>query len=324
MPRLVVGTSHLGSVLPDAFAPRSDRERTFALLDALVGLGLVAFDLAASYQVGGTERLFGHWLSSRGNRESLFLISKGGHPLPVVQPHRLAPRSLAADLNASLKRLGTDHVDLYLVHRDDPSEPLDRLLATVTTFVQQGKIAAWGVSNWTHPRIDAIETLARAARAPSIAASSPHYSLLEWAQSPWPGCVSIAGESHSDARAYYRRAGIPVLAWSPLGSGAFSAGWDRHGRGFSRRTYASPRNEARRERARVLAQRYGCEAAQIALAYLFSQPFSVSAVVATRAASHMQRNLEALTLRLSADEIRWLDIGEGAPLAQEIARGSSY
>src|SRR5215470_8999049 len=124
LPSVVVGTARLGSVFPEPLAGRSRRERELRTLDALVDAGCTAFDLAASYQLGGTERLFGRWIASRRHRDRLFLIGKGGHPYPLVRPNRLGPAALQADLHASLRRLGVERIDLYLLHRDFPGAPL--------------------------------------------------------------------------------------------------------------------------------------------------------------------------------------------------------
>src|SRR5690606_17122486 len=109
-------------------------QTAFAYLDGLLELGLTAFDLAASYQAGGTERLFGEWMRARKNRERLFLSTKGGHPIPLIAPHRLGRAALEADLEASLRRLGTSSVELYFLHRDDRSTPLAEIAQTLTTF----------------------------------------------------------------------------------------------------------------------------------------------------------------------------------------------
>jgi aryl-alcohol dehydrogenase-like predicted oxidoreductase len=315
VPTLVVGTARLGSVLPSALRSTRDRDRAFSVLDDAVSVGCCAFDLAASYQAGGTERLFGEWIASRRHRDRLFLISKGGHPVPVVAPHRLTPAALSADLESSLRRTQTDYFDLYLLHRDDEGASLPALLEVLTGFVRQGRIRGWGVSNWTHPRVEALASLARASGIDGPAASSPHFSLLEWVAPPWRGCVTIAGASNADARQYYERAGLPVLAWSPLGSGFFATPASGRGLGGAARAYASPENEARRDRAERLARRHGCSAAQIALAYVYRQPFRVFAVVAANAREKMLRNLEATRLKLAPDEIRWLEDGTGSPPA---------
>jgi len=301
IPRIVVGTSRLGSILPDGLAAGSSREKELRYLDALVEAGCTAFDLAASYQLGGTERLLGRWMASRRLRERLFLVGKGGHPYPGIRPNRLGAAALSGDLEASLRRLRVDRLDLYLLHRDSPGAPLEPIVETLGAALRAGKIQAWGVSNWTIARIQALEAAARQGGLPPMAATSPHFSLVDWVRPPWTGSVSIAGPANREARAFHQRTQLHVLAWAPLGSGFLTS--ERVGGG----SYGSPANVARRERARTLARERGCTPAQLALAYLFSQPFPVSAVVAASTVEKMRRNLEAGTMRLSVDEVRALE-----------------
>ncbi len=300
IPPVVAGAARLGFVLPDWLAGRSRREEELRTLDALVEAGCTAFDLAASYQLGGTERLFGRWMASRGLRDRLFLIGKGGHPYPGVRPNRLTADALSADLHASLRRLRIERLDLYLLHRDFPAAPLEPMVRTLGAALREGKIRAWGVSNWSVERIEAIQAAARQEGLPAMAASSPHFSLVDWARPPWTGSVSIAGPAGRGARSFHARTGLPVLAWSPLGAGFLTSE-------ESRGCYGSPANAARRERARALARDRGWSVAQVALAYLFSQPFPVSAVVAASTAAKMRENLAAAGLRLTAREVEALE-----------------
>jgi len=300
IPRIVVGTARLGFVLPDRLAGRSRRKQALSTLDALVDAGCTAFDLAASYQLGGTERLLGHWMASRGLRERLFLVGKGGHPYPGLRPNRLTPAALSADLDASLRRLRLDRLDLYLLHRDFPGAPVEPMVRTLGAAHRAGKIRGWGVSNWTVGRIEAIQAAAAQEGLPPMAASSPHFSLVDWVRPPWTGSVSIAGPAHREARAFHARTQLPVLAWSPLGSGFLTSDGDGG-------CYGSSANASRRERVRALAQERGWTAAQVALAYLFSQPFPVSAVVAASTVEKMRENLAAAELCLSPGEAQALE-----------------
>jgi aryl-alcohol dehydrogenase-like predicted oxidoreductase len=306
VPPVLLGTAGIGSVLPDALVGAGARERAFRMLDAMVEVGCTGFDLAASYQIGGTERLFGRWLRARGHRERLFLAGKGGHPVPVLAPHRVTPRALTDDLEATLERLGTPRLDLYMLHRDDAQAPLEAIAEAIAGFERAGTIGGWGVSNWTHERIARLDALARAAGASPVAASSPHFSLLEWARVPWPGSVSVAGGGGREARAFHERTSLPLLAWSPLGRGAFSAGG-----GEQRATYDTPANLARLRRAEQLARARGVTAVQVALAYVLCQPFPAFAISATTRPANMAANLAAAAVRLSPDELRWLESGEG-------------
>jgi aryl-alcohol dehydrogenase-like predicted oxidoreductase len=310
IPRVILGTSRLGGVLPEFLTPSAVRARGFQALDAAVEAGCPSLDIAASYQIGGTERVIGAWMKARRNRDELFLISKGGHPLPVLRPNRLTPTAVSDDLHASLRRLGTDRLDLYLLHRDHPAAALEPLLHSLAAHQREGKIRAYGVSNWTHTRIARLDDLARGAGLPPVAASSPHFSLAEWQHPPWKGCVSIAGEAGSGARLFYERTQLPVLAYSPLGRGFFGTAQARH-RSVRDSVYSTAKNLAKRERADILAQRYRTTASKIALSYLFHQPFPVYAIVAASTVEHIRDNLQAVSLRLTADEVRWLETGEG-------------
>ena len=300
IPPVVAGAARLGSVLPDRLARRSRREEELRTLDALVEAGCSAFDLAASYQLGGTERLFGEWMASRGLRDRLFLIGKGGHPYPGLRPNRLTADALSADLHASLRRLRIERLDLYLLHRDFPPAPLEPMVRTLGAAQREGKILRWGVSNWSVERIEAIRAVARQEGLPPMTASSPHFSLVDWAQPPWTGSVSIAGPGGRDARAFHARTQLPVLAWSPLGAGFLTSN-ETGG------CYGSRANVARRERARTLARERGWTVAQVALAYLFSQPFPVSAVVKASSGAKMRQNLAAAAFRLTPAELEALE-----------------
>ncbi len=293
VPRIVVGTSSIGSVLWS----REDVS-AFRYLDGVLDAGCTTFDLAASYQLGGTERLFGAWMASRRNRERVFVITKGGHPVPILAPHRLTARAITDDLHASLARLRTDHVDLYLLHKDDATARLEPVVEALVRFHREGKILAWGVSNFTHERVREIDALGRAADLP-IAASSPHFSLFPWVREPYAASVSIAGPRNRDARAFYEKSRIPVFAWSPLGAG-FAA--DRKSR-----AYDSAENRARLRRASAIADAHGASASQIALAYVLSQPFVTRAVVASHTVERMRENILAAAIVLTEEETRWLD-----------------
>ena len=297
----------MGTILPEALVSARSRRAAFLLLDDLVETGATALDLAASYMLGGTERLIGAWLRERQHRERLFLVTKGAHPYPLISPNRLTPRAIAEDLDGSLRRLGIEQIDLYLLHRDHPDAHLEDLVATLSIQQRAGKFRAFGVSNWHHDRITQLDVLAHAAGLPSVRASSPHFSLAEWTRVPWKGSVSIAGSQQDQARAFYTRAQLPVLAYSPLGRGYFSGPTSPTGD-----VYDSQTNTQRKARAQQLADERGVSTEEVALAYLFCQPFPTYAVVATSSATHLRCNLAAATQQLTQKELHWLESGEAS------------
>ncbi len=291
LPPLFVGTSHLGQVVRLPFA---SSQAAFAYLDGLVELGLTAFDLAASYQAGGTERLFGEWMRARKNRERLFLSTKGGHPIPLIAPHRLGRPALEADLDASLRRLGTSSVELYFLHRDDRFTPLDEIAQTLTAFLRAGKIKAWGVSNWTHERLRALEEAGAAVGLPPALMTSPQYSLFAWKKSPWPGCTSITDDK--EAQEYLKQRQLAVLAWSPLGGGYL-----KNPRGS---VYDTPENAERRARLATWAEARGTSVENAVLSFLKASPFPVYPSVATRSVERMRANLLACQTPMDVEDAR--------------------
>ncbi len=286
--------------------------QAFALLDRAFDLGIRAFDTAAIYQLGGSERLIGEWLRRTGVRDRIYLISKGGHP-SLLGRARLGRRDLERDLQASLRRLRTDYLDLYLLHRDAPGTPLAPIAETLRAFVAGGRIRAYGVSNWTHERFAALHALAVSRGMSHPIASSPQFSLPQWVAMPYPGCVSIGGSAGAGALRAYRTAGAAVLAWSPLGSG-----WLRAPGGRARsRAYRGGDNDARHRRLTALAERIGCMPAQAAVAYVLAHGSNLHAIVGTRRPERLAELQGAVELALGPEQLAWLADGRGrsAPAA---------
>lgn len=295
---IVVGTSPLGTVVPSPFGP-SKRDCDF--LDRALETGLTAFDLAASYQAGGTERLFGHWLRTRKGRERLFLIGKGGHPLPILAPHRLGRAALSSDLEASLRRLGTDYFDLYLLHRDDGVTPLEEIVQTLTAFREAGKILAFGVSNWTTARLAELVECCRVMGVEGPQATSPQFSLFDWERSPYSGSVSIA--SDPAALDLCRKERMLLFPWAPLASGFVNSDGLRG-------VYASPQNRARLARLRELAAKKETTPTSLALAYVRSRGVECYPVVYTTRPERLSENLSGAHVLLTEEECRWLREGD--------------
>ncbi len=285
-----------------------------ALLDRAFELGIRALDTAAIYQFGGSERAVGAWLRGAGVRDRVYLIGKGGHPSLLWRP-RLGRRDLEGDLAGSLARLGTDRLDLYLLHRDAPGAPLEPIAETLWSFVADGRVRAYGVSNWTHERFAALHALAVRRGMPPPVASSPQFSLPVWISRPYPGCVSIGGPAAGAALAVYRATGAAVLAWSPLGGG-----WLRPaGRRARGRAYRGGDNDARLRRLAELAARIGCTPAQAALAFVLAHGPDVHAIVGTRRPERLAELRSGLSVSLSRGQLAWL-LGGGD--AARVAAGT--
>ncbi len=297
-----------------ANAPMIAGEDVSPLLDEMVSLGVNAFDTARGY--GLAERALGRWMRARGNRESLVVLSKCGDLKNGVV--HLDRQVIEQELAQSLHELGTDYIDVYLLHRDDPETPIEEYMTCLNERKAAGQIRCFGVSNWTVARIKEANDYARAHGLEGFSVSSPHYSLAEQVADPWGGgCVTVSGNGHAADRAWYSGNQMPVVAYSSLSrgffSGKFRAGDDDGARRAldlnAQRGYLSEGNMARLARAEALAARDGCTVAFIAMRYAFSSSMNLFAVCATGSGARMRQNIAASLRPLSAQDVRYLESG---------------
>ncbi|MHC4201703.1 MAG: aldo/keto reductase, partial [Planctomycetota bacterium] len=205
---------------------------------------------------------------------------------------------------------------LYLLHRDDPSVPVGPIVDVLNDLKREGKIVAFGASNWTHTRLEEAAAYAEANGLVAFSAASSQYSLAVQYDDPYPGSVSINTSADDGEREWYRATQYPMLAWSSLARGFFSGKFTRDNLdGFtdaqsltSIRCYAREDNFARLDRARQLAKDKDATVPQIALAYVFRQPLNCFPITGALNASQFRENVEAMKIALSDEELSWLDL----------------
>ena len=308
--RIVLGTASLGGRLLSQGRSSRSRHQLFDFLGEVLEAGGNVFDTARVYGLGLSERILGDWMAEAGTRDRVVVITKGGHPSLLTFRSRMRSRAVERDLERSLRALRTDRVDLWMLHRDDPRVPVSAIMEILHSLRERGTIRAYGVSNWSHERVEEANRFARAQGIAELAASSPQFSLAEWRRPPFPGCVSISGQQGAGARAWYGASGVPLFAWSSLAGGLFAPP-PASGKAHSMpAAYRAKENEKRLTRARQLADLKGVTPSQAALAYLLSQPFQVFPIVSTHRASRFRENAAALGLRLTPSELEWLESGE--------------
>lgn len=299
-------------VLGSMIINRTEREKSFALLDTAAEAGITAIDTAHVYAGGDSERAIGEWMAERGNRDATVILSKGCHH--NADRRRVTPFDLASDLHDSLTRLKTDYIDVYVLHRDDPDVPVGPIVEALNEQREAGRIRAFGGSNWTHERLREANAYAEAHGLVPFRVSSPNFGLAEQVENPWgDGCVSLSGPAREEARRYHAEAELAVFAYSSLARGLFS---DRVTRenfketadGASQRAYCHEVNFRRLDRVRELAEAKGVSVPQIALAWVLRQPLDVYALVGAASGAEIRANLAALELPLTEDELAWLDL----------------
>jgi predicted dehydrogenase/aryl-alcohol dehydrogenase-like predicted oxidoreductase len=276
----------------------NQRDLTHAALmfDDFVEQGGNTFDTAWLYGNGAQEQLLGKWIHSRGVRDEVVVIGKGAHT-----PH-CDPESLHRQLAESLDRLGTDHVDLYLMHRDNLDVPVGEFVDVLEAEREAGRVTAYGVSNWTLDRVDEASAYARRHGKAGFAALSNHFSLAEAYAVPWAGCVHVTDAA---SQSWLRDHDLALLPWSSQARGFFAGNDDDE----VARCYHSEANFGRRERARTLAADLGVPATAVALAFVLHQPFPTFPLIGPRTLTETHGSLRALDVALTPEQVAWLADG---------------
>lgn len=288
--RIVLGTAqvtHSGAGLPAS--------AWFRLWDDAAETGIDAFDGAAHYGPR-SEELLGRWLASRHTRDGVALLHK------VAHTPRCTPEAVADELTASLERLRTDHVDVLVLHRDDPSVPVGEFFDALDAEVRAGRARAVGVSNWTTGRADAFDAWAEASGRSRLALVSNQLSLAEMVEPVWPGCLRADESWHTRRR-------MPLLAWSSQARGFFAGRTDDDEE--VRRCWLTPANAARRERCAELACRLGVAPVTVALAWALARPYPTAAVVGPTLPTELEPAVAAAALELGREELAWLAVDAG-------------
>ena len=280
-----------------------------AMADAFVEAGGTCFDTAFIYSDGRSEALLGTWMAARGIRDELVVLSKGAH---TPECH---PEAVSQQLDISLDRLQTGHLDLYCLHRDNPDVPVSEWIDALNAEVDAGRIGQFGGSNWTAERIDEANAYAAANGKQGFALLSNNFSLARMEDPVWPGCLASSADGFRD---WHTKNNFPLLPWSAQARGFF-LDWDGTGLAATRhgadptdeemqRVWGSTENMERRNRAFHLADSMGVSALQIALAYVVNQPFPCSALIGPRTPMQLQDSVAGAQITLTPEQVAWLDL----------------
>jgi aryl-alcohol dehydrogenase-like predicted oxidoreductase len=293
---LVLGTAMYRDAPPDV---------SVDLLDEWLRVGGNVLDTGREY--GAAESVIGRWLASHGRRGDVVLMTKGGHHVTEEGRlrRRVTPEDVTADLYESLEALGTDAIDLYMLHRDDPSRPLEPIVDVLNEHKRAGRILAFGASNWSVERLEEANRYAERHGLAGFSCSSVNLSLATQSEPPWAEALS----AHDGASiAWFCRTHLPLFSWSAQASGFFTGRYSPDA--DVARVYESPENFERLRRARELADRNGTTANDVALAWVLHQPFPTYAIIGPLTVEELRTSVEALDVELTPDEVRWLDLEE--------------
>jgi 1-deoxyxylulose-5-phosphate synthase len=296
--KVVLGTSSLS---------RDDRTGAFALLDEWLQLGGNVLDTAQAYGDGEAERVIGEYVESAGCRADVAIITKGCHPIGDDTP-RVTPAAIHDDLSASLARLRTDYVDVYMLHRDDPTVSVTPIIEALNAELEAGRIRSFGASNWTCHRLEEANVDAARRGMVGFSSSSCQLSLAVQREPLCHGCLTARDPADLE---FHRRTMLPLVAWAALAGGFFREGPQPDP--DVDRVYASPENLERSNRAAQLSRAMGLSRSQVALAWVLNQDFPAFAVVATQRAEHLRELAAAADVVLRAGQVAWLDLQTQTP-----------
>ena len=286
---------HIGAV---------DQDAADAQVKASIDAGINFFDTADIYSGGESEQILGQSFRNLGiPRSDYVLATKVAGRMGPGKNHVGASRGHIMDaVDASLKRLGTDHIDLYQIHATDSLTPLEETMRALDDLVRQGKVRYIGVSNWQAWRLATAQGIAARAGLARFECLQAYYS--------------VAGRDlERELVPLLEAEKMGLLIWSPLAGGLLSGKYSRENpspEGARRSGFDFPIVDKARgwnviDVLRPIAQAHGCSPARVALAWLLAKPAVTSVLIGAKRLDQLADNLGAIDLELTADDIRQLD-----------------
>ena len=285
------------------FGDRTDEPTAHRILDEYVAAGGTFIDTADVYQFGESERIIGSWLTNR-NRDDLVIATKAyGESEPGGPVNGAGRKHLIRSVEASLRRLNTDYIDLFQVHVFDDATPITETLSTLDSLVRQGKIRFIGASNYTGWQLQKSVDLARQQGWEPFVSLQPQYNLL-------------VRDAEFELLPICRNEGLGFLPWSPLEGGWLTGKYDRAMAVPPQDSRLADRGDAWRQDATeqrwqvlqtlgAIAQDLSRSPGQVALRWLLAQPGLTAPIIGVRTVDQLRQNLGAVGWTLDdADRAR--------------------
>lgn len=274
-------------------------ERAKAVVERAYERGVNFFDLADSYGKGEAERQMGALLG-RYPRHTLVISTKLFWPMSDdVNDRGLSRKHIFESIDKSLKRLGTDYVDIYFCHRPDPETPIEETARAMDDLIRMGKVLYWGTSEWGAAEIAEAHSLCERYGWAKPKAEQPQYSML------WRERVEREIAPTTQPR------GIGLVVWSPLAMGLLTGKYDDGipaDSRFAREEWARERmmteeNAARVRRLKPIAERLGITRSQLALAWALRSPAVSSVITGATRPEQVEENVAAAEVELSEEDL---------------------
>ena len=300
---MTYGAPATGEIKGGRHAWALNEDESKPLLHAAFDLGINFFDTANVYSSGASEEVLGRFLKANARREAVVIATKV-HGVMRDEPngHGLSRKSIFFEVDESLRRLGTDYVDLYQIHRWDYETPIEETLEALHDLVKMGKARYIGASSmhaWQFTKALYLADLHGWTRFVSM---QNHYNLLY-------------REEEREMMPLCQAEGIGVIPWSPLARGRLARLWQTESTKryetdqFGKKLYSQTEDADRKvvDRLGQISEQRGLPRAHIALAWLLSKPGITAPIVGATKSHHLQDAVAALSLRLSPEEIASLE-----------------
>jgi aryl-alcohol dehydrogenase-like predicted oxidoreductase len=287
----------------NVFGWTADRGASFAVLDAFVAGGGTMIDTADVYSAwvpghngGESEAMIGEWLTASGKRDDVLIATKVGM-LPGEGGEKLAPARIAAACEASLKRLGTDRIDLYFAHQDDDDTPQEAALEAFGKLVQAGKVRVLGASNFHAARLKSANEAARAAGLPRYDVLQPEYNLVS------------RHKFEGELQDYCVEQNVGVVPYYGLASGFLTGKYrstedlSKSVRGGRMGDLLAGKGKAMLDALDAVAAETGATLAQISLAWLIAQDGVTAPISSATSVQQVEELLPAMELTLSTEQV---------------------
>lgn len=297
---IALGTMDFGGLICESRA-REFMDAYTAIGGNCIDTARIYGDFAAKLQ-GGSEQVIGRWMEDRRNRDSIIIGTKGGHPDPATMHiGRLSREEVLSDMQRSLDNLRCSCVDIYWLHRDDESRPVQDILETLTELTERGMTRFVGVSNWKCARILEANACAEAHGLVKIHANQPQFSLAKQFVVEDPTLCQMDEATY----AMHVQQNMPCMPFSSQAKGYLSKlaqGGEAALPAKAKRRYHFPENIAAFERAQALSRETGLSVSALALAWLTSQPFPCIPIAGVSKMEHFESLKEALNADLTPEQ----------------------
>lgn len=293
----------------NVFGWTTDEPTSFAVLDAFVAGGGTMIDTADFYSAwipgnagGESETVIGNWLSRRGTRNDVQIATKVGMLTPAGMDHGgLSRRVIEVAVDASLKRLKTDYIDLYFAHQDDAETPLEETLAAFDRLVKAGKVRAIGASNYKAERLAEALKVSDDHGFARFTVLQPLYNLLDRDDFEGPLQRLCIAENIGVVPYYGLAAGFLTGKYRSV------ADIEGKARAYRAETYANSKGWAMLAAMDAVAAENGAALPQIALAWIAARPGLTAPIASATGVAQLEELLGSMTLTLSADQLAKLD-----------------